>query len=261
MKRILFSDIDKTLVHPPDAVVDSLRVEQLGFGVPSMIAQLVVLALRTLHESSVRLCLVTGRRFSGCSPFKDIIPVDHIIFEHGGVILGRDGLPDPEWSAIQQPITGVYEKHDGPLWDWERQLRSEGYEVDSDGRWASFRVRAKSNNLSAQQIREMCQRDLPPGITSTVNLGDLDFIPQTSGKLRAAQFIAQRYQTELDKVAAMGDDINDTDLLESVCFPLTLQGALPEIVDLVRARRGYIAPQPSHRGTLQMLDAVWRWAR
>lgn len=254
-KTIVFTDIDRTLAFPP-AISGTRDVVAIPGGMPSVIAKATIEKIAALRRQEVVFCVVTGRRLRGAIGLVNVLPLDHLLIEHGCVIVGTDGRPHSAWEALQRPTTGTFGKHEGPLWELERTLQREGFMTDSDGRWASFRIGVKANSLSEKAVQELLVRTLPEGITRTMNLGDIDFLPVSGGKLNAARFIAMQYGVTIDSTIAMGDDRNDIELLEVAGFPATLTGAATEIITLVRERGGYIAPKEGHEGTILMLDWI-----
>lgn len=252
---IVFTDVDRTLAFPL-AMGEIREVVAIPGGVTSVIARATIEKIAALRERGMVFCVITGRRFRSAVALANVLPLDHLLIEHGCVIIKSDGHPDPAWETLQRPTTGAFGKHEGPLWEFERTLQREGFTTDSDGRWASFRVGVKTNALSPEAVQQLFTRPRPHGIAATMNLGDIDFLPESGGKLHAARFIAQRYGATVDSAIAMGDDRNDAALLEAVGFPMTLMGAQPEIINLVRQRNGYIAAASGHEGTIAMLNHI-----
>ncbi len=58
--------------------------------------------------------------------------------------------------------------------------------------------------------------------------------------------------------AGVGDGLNDLIWLAQVKTPCTLSGAVPQIVDLVRQRGGYLSPQCGHEGICDVLRHLLR---
>lgn len=56
--------------------------------------------------------------------------------------------------------------------------------------------------------------------------------------------------------AGIGDGLNDLIWLAKVDLPCTLTGAVPQIVDLVRERNGYLSPQRGHDGICDVLQVL-----
>ncbi len=252
---IVFTDIDRTLAFPPE-IGGTREVVSIPGGVTSVIARTTIEKVAALRRQGVIFCVATGRRFRGAIGLFNVLPLDHLLIEHGCVIIGQDGRPDAAWEMLQRPTTGVFGKHEGSLWEFERILQREGLTTDSDGRWASFRVGVKANSLSEKMVQELLMRTLPEGITRTMNLGDIDFLPTSGGKLNASRFITARYGIAIDATVAMGDDRNDIELLAVAGFPVTLVGATSEVIELVRKRGGYIASKEAHEGAILMLDWI-----
>lgn len=252
---IVFTDVDRTLAFPP-AMGETREVVAIPGGISSVVAKATIEKIAALRKQGVVFCVVTGRRFRGAIGLSNILPLDHLLIEHGCVIIDEGGRPDADWEAVQYPTTGAFGAHEGPLWEFERTLQREGFATDSDGRWASFRVGVKANALSEETAQELLVRPLPEGITRTMILGDIDFLPESGGKHNAARFIAARYGIAIDMTVAMGDDRNDIELLGAAGFPATLMGATSEVIALVRERGGYVAPKEGHEGTILMLNWI-----
>ncbi len=52
-------------------------------------------------------------------------------------------------------------------------------------------------------------KNLQPGLTSSYNIGLADFYPSTSGKENAAQYIVDKFNTNLAEAFLLCDDDND----------------------------------------------------
>jgi hypothetical protein len=82
-------------------------------------------------------------------------------------------------------VLAMHER-DGLLWDFARDLTSKGYVLDTEGYSACFRVNLKQQKIvSPMEFQALLLGgNCPPwpGIATSVNLANVDYYPQESGK-------------------------------------------------------------------------------
>ena len=99
MKKVIFSDIDGTLIHKPDKELtfnkelsDLIQINDEN----RFISKKTIDLISKLRENGAIFVLITGRRKSSYQKLAQIIPHDYAVIEHGCVIL-ENGNYDLEW--------------------------------------------------------------------------------------------------------------------------------------------------------------------
>lgn len=263
MKKAIFSDIDGTLIHKLDKelisnkeVNDLIQVSDEN----RFISKKTVDLISKLRENEAIFILITGRRKSGYQKLAQIIPHDYAVIEHGCVIL-ENGDYDQGWiKNLEQVIGKIGSKtKEGILWDYEQFFRKLGYNTDSNGRLATFRVyrHAESqNDLTEEEKVKIESLKHPSGITTTRNMDMLDILPTLGGKLNAMNYLIEKYAVNLQHTIGLGDDVNDYSMLKHVTLPITYNGANKEIKELVNLRKGYVSRFDSFKATEDMLSKI-----
>ncbi|MFO7711280.1 MAG: HAD-IIB family hydrolase [Candidatus Woesearchaeota archaeon] len=235
---MIFSDIDGTLIH---------RIEEEGTqpaGSGRYISTRTIDLIQELQQKD-QFILITGRRKSGYDQIADVIPHDYAIIEHGGVIIS-EGV-DERWFERVGDTIGKPGEYSGPLWDYAETLRSEGYKIDSEGRIASFRVYNTEPVLTGGELEKLFEKldkeTEGTGMKVIINENMLDVIPRAAGKANAIRFLGSDY-------LAIGDNLNDIDMLESSNYALCPGNALDEIKSLA----DYVSPYSYHKGTEDVLE-------
>jgi len=246
---LVFSDFDSTLAHKP-ALQNAVRVGEED----SWVAENNISLLQKIAEC-LPVYIVTGRRFSGFQQVAKILPFCGGIIEHGCIII-ENNVPNPEYFDKFRPYVGEIGKKSGPLWAYEAVLNGQGFKTDSEGRWASFRIKAKE--WSEERKHDFMKNAHPDGLCSIMNQGNIDIMPKIGGKHKAIDFLLGKYQTSWLRTACLGDDYNDLDMLSKAGFPITHKGAVEDVQKLVRERQGYISPVKDHDATSDMLSYVLR---
>lgn len=254
MVKLIFSDIDGTLVHKNGEYANLIQVPEEN----RYISKNSLSVLRNIKYKAL-FVLITGRRRSGYERLAALIPHSHAIIEHGCIILSED-KPDSRWANVIKETVGELGSYKGLLWEYVRHLEKEGYKIDYRGRLASARVFVdKPENLTEEEkakIEKMVERDVGHLLTTTRNQEMIDIIPRAGGKIKAAHFLLSKYSISLEDTAALGDDFNDKDMLSSVGFPLCPGNAILEIKNVVKHRNGYVSQYSYHNGTADILREV-----
>lgn len=248
--RILFSDIDGTLIHKEKS---DIRIADEGKFVSKKTIKLIAKIMQF-----VPVVLISGRRLLNFKKITHRIPYTFGVIEHGCIIV-KEGKIDFGYLEKMRPCIGYPEKgqKEGQIWDYEKRLNQMGYKTDSEGRLASFRIDSKQSNLTEEQIQKIEKMQHPAGIKTVRNESFLDFIPSAGGKDNAIQFLMDTIGLGWGDVACMGDDLNDLDMLSRAGYPFTLSGAKKEIIDIVKKRGGYISPLVSHNGAEDILMKIY----
>ena len=154
-----------------------------------------------LPRSDAYCCEAGGRIFYSVSAKTDgpvYTPVDY----DGATSLAPFSLEeDPDWRKEMQKIVGVkgfignelngnqqeepvgVDSRDGLLWEFCRELQTEGFVCDTKGYSTCFRVNRKQQTTrSEDDFKELLKRDPPQGLATSVNLGCIDYYPAESGK-------------------------------------------------------------------------------
>jgi hypothetical protein len=89
----------------------------------------------------------------------------------------------------------------GALWNFAKNLESEGFVLDYKGYSCCFRVNRKQQNnerISSDDFDSLSLRDLTKtGLATSVNLGCIDFYPKSSGKKNWLVLIYNNYNVML----------------------------------------------------------------
>ncbi|GLC33935.1 hypothetical protein PLESTB_000819800 [Pleodorina starrii] len=231
--RIVFSDIDGTIMHEPknidrDAAV--LLTPPSASGRQGVISAATLHLVAQLRSRGALFVVISGARLSTLLMRLPYLPAaDAYVCENGGRILypGSD-LPtacpvteDKDWRSSHDNVAGSLEQdavqpndRSGPLWDLYRKLASEGWSLDANGYTTSFRVHARGGK-TMEQLRELAA-SRPEGLSCSFNLGAADFYPSTSGKVMAARHLMARLGAAAKDCCFLCDDDNDLELAAEV---------------------------------------------
>lgn len=232
-KRIVFSDIDGTIMHEPKEID---RDAAILLTPPSASGRQGVISAATLHlvaelrAKGALFVVISGARLSTLLMRLPYLPTaDAYVCENGGRILypGSD-LPtacpvteDAEWRSSHDSVAGGVEQdavppseRKGSLWDFYRQLQADGWSLDANGYTTSFRVHIKGGK-TLEQFQEVAAAR-PPGLACSFNLGAADFYPSTSGKVMAARHLMRRFSAPAAGCCFLCDDDNDLELAAEV---------------------------------------------
>ncbi len=76
------------------------------------------------------------------------------------------------------------------------------------------------------------------------NLGGADIIPKENGKITGAKRVLEHYGLTLADAVAIGDSMNDVELIEAASFGIAMGNAMPE----VQARADFVTADIDHDG-------------
>ena len=172
-------------------------------------------------------------------------------------------------SAIGSPEDVKKRAHQkGELWAFHKSLLGMdlgrlGLDVVDEGFLASFKIVVPDSDESEleQDVKAYLEKrglKIPRTLRYSYNskYSSLLIIPALAGKLFAAQYLARIYHTTLEQSVAMGDDLNDEEMLQKAGYTLTLACASRQIRELVNRQGGMVAAAAKHMGTVQMLDQI-----
>ena len=101
---------------------------------------------------------------------------------------GTDGYIGVEIATTQEKSPLPVSDRVGVLWDFARELSSQGYVLDTKGYATCFRVNRKQQHQTADADENFDQLlagtafPCPPGLATSTNLGCIDYYPVASGK-------------------------------------------------------------------------------
>jgi len=134
-----------------------------------------------------------------------------------------DGLNLLQQSMKDSSIVSDVCERDGLLWDYARSLMEEGYVLDTKGYSTCFRVNRKQQTEEMEdKFDAMVKSGVKPwgGLTTSTNLGCVDFYPKESGKLKCCQYLSGVFFPKVGAVndfmashaVCMCDDDNDLEM-------------------------------------------------
>ena len=254
MRKLIFSDIDGTLVHIADDALQHwgrLSEDGLSFTTtegqeievrplpPSSTGTLAFISERTLQlvakirQQGHLFVLISGARSSTVLERLPFLPAaDAYVTENGGRIFvpapshsaltATPIVEDLQWRGIHVAAPVVLEsvppsQRPGTLWDLFRKLEREGWTCDANKYSTDFRVSVKKSQGKTEADLRLVIDALPTNLACSFNLGSADFYPATSGKDKAAKYLMKALgQFDKDSTVSMGDDDNDLALAKVV---------------------------------------------
>lgn len=254
--RAIAIDIDGTLVAPEQDVTP--RVKR---------------AVRAARDRGVLVLLATGRRFDTAQQFAEALELDGPMIVSGGAmvcntksgeIYYEDALPAEgltaavdllhqaglqpllrqRWSLGHQLFTGPEEFDDPPTsWYVEREesVTRLPYEQLRQVEDIMFAAGLSEDEARLQELAKAVW-DLPNLLPLVLPYGPgvlpspvLDIFNAGTCKAKALHFVSQRFGFEMRDAMAIGDGINDIDLLEAVGLPVAVANAIPEAKAIAKA--------------------------
>lgn len=259
-KKIIFCDIDGTLVHyekyfhaygelvEADPGLEKAVYRDLKTGEERIckvmsslnsgnayISEHSIDLVKKIREKGILFALISGMRKSTLLSRVGILPeVDFLIGENGGRIYQHEDSGDlsldPDWSQKMSIHSGQLDsplspdQRDGDLWNFYRHLSAQGWQIDSNNYWTNFRIDLSQNPNKTPQDLENIKKMLPASLACSVNLRKSDFYPATSGKGNAATHIMKAHGIDKKDTIAIIDDDNDIPLTT-----ITRRVLIPEI--------------------------------
>eukprot|EP00540_Astrosyne_radiata_P017927 CAMPEP_0116841744 /NCGR_PEP_ID=MMETSP0418-20121206/11117_1 /TAXON_ID=1158023 /ORGANISM="Astrosyne radiata, Strain 13vi08-1A" /LENGTH=346 /DNA_ID=CAMNT_0004472249 /DNA_START=182 /DNA_END=1222 /DNA_ORIENTATION=+ len=122
------------------------------------------------------------------------------------------------WNELKPKKGDVisYSDRRSILWDFARLLETKGFVIDSKGYSTCFRLRRKEQTSDAK-FDSLAQVPVPPGLSVSANLGNIDYYPVDSGKKNCCDYVAAKFLGTTE-AAALGhalclcDDDNDLEM-------------------------------------------------
>jgi HAD superfamily hydrolase (TIGR01484 family) len=278
-KWVVFSDIDGTLIHRTTdgtngndavAILDGKHGEH---GVVRYISRRTQQLIRLIQDEGHLFVCITGRRQSSFAAVASFIPHDFSLCENGGVVLCKtkhtgDNLDDGQHKRGEVDRLGKqWEKHleqsVSALWEYEDQLRSEGYSTDSKGMRAKFRVFVGSDPKDAGTMTEEQKRALEikirdeaaeRGLESVRMIDFLDVMPSAGGKANALAFVMHRLGIPADRAICLGDDMNDLSMLTAARWAACPGNAREQVKSVCQERGHFVSTLTAHAGTVDILS-------
>ena len=84
------------------------------------------------------------------------------------------------------------------------------------------------------------------------NLGGADIIPRENGKITGAKRVLEHYHLTLQDAVAIGDSMNDVELIEAAGFGIAMGNAMPE----VQKRADFVTADIDHDGLAKAIEAA-----
>lgn len=264
MKPVFFIDYDNTIFSHTTWTVPDSSLE----------------ALEALKKDGYRVVIASGRAFRSAAlpeEFQGRFVPDCLVSSNGAII------------EIEGEL--VWEKYFDP----ELQARIMDYAVEKnycmlsgfDGHWytssmerflelASERQRSLGVE-SGEAFRSLYNKPLPSFFLSDTkeaiadmqahfpevkllymgdNLGGADIIPRENGKVLGAKRVLDHYGLAFSDAIAIGDSMNDVDLIEAAGFGISMGNAMPE----VQAKADYVAKDVDHDGLADAIARARDWA-
>eukprot|EP00891_Asterochloris_glomerata_P008333 jgi/Astpho2/8333/fgenesh1_pm.00122_%23_16_t len=154
---------------------------------------------------------------------------DAFVCENGGrIFYSNSSLPtalpwaeDMDWRKLLNSTAGPPdsevtppEKRKGKLWEFYREVTSQGWPVDCHSYTTNFRIKVRDPH--SQDDLEKLLQSLPEELATSYNLGLADVYPAISGKHNAAKHLLEVFKASADSAVLMADDDNDLGLAELV---------------------------------------------
>ncbi len=258
MKPVFFIDYDNTIFSHETWTVPESAME----------------AMIQLQKDGCKMVLASGRAFRS-----DSLP------EAFGGRLVPDCLVSSNGAIIEIEGELVHEKYFDP----DLQTRILDYAVEKNyclmsgfnGKWITsslsrFLERATENQKSlmpesGEAFLELYHRQLPSLFLSDTkeaiadiqehfpevkllymgdNLGGADIIPKENGKVVGAKRILDHYGLTFRDAVAIGDSMNDVELIEAAGFGVAMGNAMPN----VQARADYVTADVDHDGLAEAVE-------
>ena len=224
--RIIFFDIDGTLVDPGTGRIPDSTIEALG----------------RLHQNGILLCIATGRPVASL-PDLTGLHFDAFCTFNGSLcytpedIIHSHPLPKEDVQQVLQNATAIGRPVTVAVRD---RLAANGWDEDL----AEYYQLAGLTLTVADDFESECQQDVyqimlgcrepdhPSIIRNTVG-SDITFswdraadvIPAGSGKAQAIRKILDHYQLDASQAMAFGDGYNDLEMLQTVGLGVAMGNA------------------------------------
>ena len=174
------------------------------------------------------------------------------ILQSGGGIYDANLKRDEEWHnhlASERELVP----------DLKKLLTSKNITFKDNWEDAALRIQAKNNPHLSQDFGPTIEElELPEGLKLTSNLGHYDIILESAGKENAAGYIINRDGYKKSNSYAIGDDINDMDLLKMVKYGYVLGSGYPEVIEHAHKNNLYVSEGLYFDGINEILEKIRR---
>ncbi|MDQ7844423.1 MAG: Cof-type HAD-IIB family hydrolase [Armatimonadota bacterium] len=257
--RLLVADIDGTLVTGDRRITPKVRA-----------------AVRGAQEAGVRVCLATGRMWRSAEPYVLALGADPpAILYNGGLVY--DFRTGTEWRRLHleqaharavleilrhfpevQPHLYVGDQvYTGRMNEiTERYQRKDGLQVTAVGDLLAFlppdpmKILIIGPRPSLEQVARAVAA-LPAAINTVFSEDTyLEILPTGSSKGDALRFVAARLGVPLAETIAVGDNLNDLEMIRIAGVGVAMGNAPAEL----KAHAGYIAPSNDEEGLADVID-------
>jgi len=257
--RLLVADIDGTLVTSSREITPR-----------------VLDAVRAAQRKRVRVCLATGRIWPSAEPYFRRLGADPpAILYNGGLVydfrtdtvLRRVPLDYHqaklvlellrEFPAVQ-PFLYVGDRvyTTKTSLDTERYRRKDSLTVEEVGDLAAIlppepmKILIIGGRPDLLAVRDRIAR-LPISINSVFSEDTfLEILPQGSSKGAALEFVAQHLGIPLSEIIAVGDNLNDLEMIRTAGLGVAMGNAPPEL----RAQAGYVTSTNDKEGLAEVIE-------
>ncbi len=253
MPKIIFSDIDGTLMH-------RYSNEKHGIKMPTeynYIGRHVADRIEGIIGLGNTFILATARRKASYDNLSHLIPHKGVILEAGGLIL-EDGIADKEWLRQLYNSIGPIGERMGQMWDYEKHLIKKGITIEPGERYASIRINlGKMSKEEAYALKkEIDQEAGGLELKTVISWPMLDIIPKASGKENAAKFLTKKYGFNVKDTIGIGNDISDIEMLKYAAMPFCPGNAVDSVKEAVKKKNGHVSECKQHQATTDILMSL-----
>jgi len=288
--KVVFSDLDGTLIHfekhfrkfgarieevDADKMIGTFvhgnerrkcRVLPTSTMGPGFMSERTIDLISRVRSQGVKFVYVTGAR---CSTLMERLPiigfVDAAFGETGGRFLVDSCRKlDPEWTEKMEEFCGPADSaappfdRKGVLWDFARELREEGYDIDARSFFFGFRVDLENQQnekmKDLQNFEKFVKKRMPEALNMASNLGKFDFFPAISGKGNAVRHFMEKEGLRKEEAVALFDDDNDLPMANEAAQCYLIQPTHPSIASELKKNPSWIAS--SRVGVLAIEEAL-----
>jgi hydroxymethylpyrimidine pyrophosphatase-like HAD family hydrolase len=127
--------------------------------------------------------------------------------------------------------------------------------LDTRAGWFSLVYETVNQARQAEKVLEQVASSFPD-LTVNRNFVFVGFIPLNGTKGKAVRFLAETLGIPTERVMAIGDSINDLDMLngEHGFFPVAVANAEPEIKEAVQKAGGMVTEKPASDGVAEAIE-------
>ncbi len=260
---VLVADIDGTLV-PENKVVP-----------PGVVA-----AVKAVQARGVRVCLATGRMWEAAREFVNAIGADPPVILYNGAQVFDFRTGRMLWSRrlprnTARQIVGLLRQF--PAMTPQLYINNKVYVermtpfVELYARRDHLTVHVAPNFedlLAENPVKMLIVGDPPdlaalsrgvaalpgPAINQVFSQRDyLEILPPDTSKGVALPVLAEAAGVSLDRVVAVGDNLNDLTMVEAAGFGIAVEGSPPALL----AAAAWVCPPPERGGVRAVIERLW----